>query len=78
MEKIKNGAKTAFVEELLKQGVEVSQMSLAHYANNIDGRLYSTRLGGIIFELRKKYNIATKRVPNLGSHGTHAVYYLEK
>lgn len=73
--KIERGAKKDFVLDLLKKGHKVSQLNLREHANRAgDARLYSTRLGGIVHNLREEHVIETEMVPNPGSEGEHAVY----
>lgn len=75
MIKLKKGLKTEFVLKLLMSNVEITQLSLAKYAKDFnDPRLYSTRLSGIIYELRKKHVIETIMEENSCSFGRYAVY----
>lgn len=78
MEKLARGAKKKFVARLLNEGKHLTQENLRFYAmQEGDKRLYTTRLGSCIFNLREEgYPILTVRRKNKGSNGSHAVYYL--
>lgn len=63
--------KNAILAEL-KKGVLLTQWDVSR--KDTPQRLRTTRLGAIIFELRKHHVIETIRKPNRHNKGTHAVY----
>lgn len=77
-DRLEPGAKQRHVLNLLLAGKSLSQLDLQKHCKK-DFRLYTTRLGAVIFELRKKgHPIEVINKPMKHTIGTYAVYFMRR